>query len=153
MATTYVPKILERIEAKARELDGELSCKDLQILTDRLKFLWELSLPGTTEITSWRHKRSRQAYEEMQDVDCHLFLAVILSVNPTESGQTRFQAVTEYLRNLGQYEMYCFTPRASTLKALRDLADKPYIANNERYCRLMEKLSRGKYYYNMTSLY
>lgn len=153
MATPYVDKILEKVEAKARDLDGELNNKDLQLMTGRLTFLWDSSGSDTTEVTGWRHRRSRQVYEAMQDIDCHLFLAVVLSVNPTEAGQTKFQPVVDYLRNLRRYEAYCFTPRPLTSRALRDLASNPHVVRNERYGRLIEFLSPGEYCYTITSLH
>lgn len=152
MSAIYVDEILKKIQTKAKELDAELSSKEVQVLTGRLKFLWEPGKSGTTDVTKWRHRRSRQVYEQVQDTDSHLFLAVVLSVNPTECGQTKFQPVANYLRHLGRYETYCFTPRESVSKALHGLAGNHDIANNKRYCRLMENLFHGQYYSNVTSL-
>lgn len=142
-------EVLKKVEPKAQVLSAELSPKDIQILTTRLTFLWGPVQPNANEVarnevTKWRHGRSRQVYEEVQDIDNHLFLAVVLSVNPTECAQRKFQPVVNHLRNLRHYEGYHFTPKESTTKALQALADNHHIANNSRYRRLMEGLSHGR---------
>ncbi|CRK14545.1 hypothetical protein BN1723_010378 [Verticillium longisporum] len=140
----HMLEVLKKVQSKSKELGVELSSKELQVLKSRLTFLWEPVQSDATDITKWRHRRSRRGYEEVQDIDNHLFLAVVLSVNPTECGQTRFQAVVNHLRNLGHYGAYHFAPKVSTVKALQTLSDKCHIANNSRYRRLMEEVTEAK---------
>lgn len=147
VSDSYTTQVLRKVESKSRQLGEELSLRDLEVLKDRITFLWG-TFPskggGGSNTTKWRHLRSRRIYEQIQDMDDHLFLAVLLSVNGSESAQTKFEAVVDLLRKLGQYQPYHFTLNKSTSDALHALSEAPGIASNSRYQRLLMALNPGQ---------
>jgi hypothetical protein len=134
-------EILSQIASSVNILGTELSPNEIQVILSRLRFIWG-STP-TTGTTKWRHKKSREAYDMILDLDCHLFLSVVLSINPTQIRQTSFRPVLAHLRQLGQYDTYNFTPTESTKTALQTLAEHDAIATNGRYRHLVEVLTQG----------
>ncbi|OQE79456.1 hypothetical protein PENNAL_c0051G08984 [Penicillium nalgiovense] len=87
---------------------------------NRLSFIWGEPWPSSeSSVTTWRKSRARRAYEEIQVVSYHLFLAVAIEVPPTECGRTSFEAILDYILQQEDYEQYNFNLGPATRKFLR----------------------------------
>ncbi|GKZ63671.1 hypothetical protein AnigIFM63604_002439, partial [Aspergillus niger] len=135
---------LEIIRNKASSLKSHgLSIEDRKVLKEdrRLVFSWteETSNDRETSVTKWRRTRARTAYRTIQDANEHLFLAVILSITPTQCAQKKFDKVLEQLIRLN-YEEFYFTLDPETKSFLETIAAEQGFAGNRRYLAFMKSL-------------
>jgi hypothetical protein len=120
-----------------------LSIQDRKILKDdrRLLFAWIDDAPADheTSVTKWRRTRARKAYGTIQDANEHLFLAVILSITPTQCAKKKFDQVLECLIRL-DYEEFYFTLGSETKSFLESIAVEQGFAANRRYLAFIKSL-------------
>lgn len=141
----YITTNVNTIKSNVHKLGRELGHKQLHMLSQRLKFIFGPMVSKKSPPTLWRLRRSRDAYQAIHDIDAHLFLALVLSVSPTECGTTKFEAVIDHLRNLSNYDAFHFSLKKSTFEALEELGNSDDIADRDRFGRLLRVLKAGQY--------
>ena len=135
-------KLLTKIEEKATQLKTTgLKLRDQESLRKhRLNLIWGESGGQDEPATAWRKGRARRAYNEIQDLDAHLFLAVVLAITPTECARTSFDNVLEHLLRLENYKSYRLNLNPASKKVFESTAAEQGFAGSRRYLNFMQAL-------------
>lgn len=112
-----------------------------QVLKDRFAFLWvQDSTESRNSATRWRRERARRNYTDIQNSSQELFLAVVLTIPPTECAKTTFDSVLEYFIRLHSYDFCRLTLGARDKTILESVAVEKGLTNNLSYQKLMRAL-------------
>ncbi|OJD12119.1 hypothetical protein AJ78_07240 [Emergomyces pasteurianus Ep9510] len=136
---TNLVKINEKV--KQLNVDG-LTRADQAVLKNRLSFIFlgPNECPRSNEVTTWRQSRARRTYRAIQDADNHLFLAIILTIPPTECAKTRFDKTVDYLVNLEDYSLFRFSLRTTTKRLFDSTSAEQGFAGNPNYQGFIQAL-------------
>jgi len=140
---TQFDKILSKIVRKTSQLKtiGMLP-NDRENLKERLGFAWS-DAPNNkeaTNVTTWRKKRARKSYTDIQDANNHLFLVVILATTPTECSTPIFKEVKESLISLKSYENYRVNVDFAEKHFFESTAAEQGFISHHRYINLINSL-------------
>lgn len=142
-ATEHTPFAIRmrKISDKIKQLKKKgLDRKDRENLRDRLKYPWGEERNGGTTTTTWRWGKARTTYQEIQDKSCHLFLAVILVVNPTECHKSLMVEVLDFLLSLESYQEYTFNLNFAEKPFFESIAVEQGFMDVRRYRSFMSSL-------------
>ncbi|KAL5365870.1 hypothetical protein BJX96DRAFT_180225 [Aspergillus floccosus] len=134
------------INAKVQQLRSKgLTKNDQGILKNgRLWLVWgdheEATKTSKISVTVWRRSRARRAYQEIQEASNHLFLAVVLSLTPTQCGKTAFQPILGYLTGLNNYDSFKFCLNSSAKATFETAAVEQGFTGNNRYLDFMQTI-------------
>ncbi|KAL2816401.1 hypothetical protein BDW59DRAFT_175782 [Aspergillus cavernicola] len=137
------PLYIIKIKSKVASLKTHgLNLEDQKALKEdrRLFFVWDEETRATSEssVTKWRKSRARTAYRKIQAANEHLFLAVVLSITPTQCCKTDFDKVLESLICLKNYEEFYFILSPETQRFFESIAAEQGFAGNHRYLGFMK---------------
>jgi hypothetical protein len=130
-----------RILKKVQQLkeDG-LTQGDWKILKGRLSLVWSRRNANLPLSTDWRQTCAQTRYIEVQDVNAHLFLALILTISPTECTQKKSVHVVRSLCRLKSYEAYLVNLKPTDKALFESIATEAGFSENHRYKSFMKAL-------------
>ena len=82
----------------------------------------------------------RRVYMDIQDINDHVFFAVVLVILPTKYAKTSFDIVVEYLTCLKNYKPYCLNLRPVAKKFLKSTATEQGFTSSRSYLSFMQAL-------------
>ncbi|OQE29259.1 hypothetical protein PENFLA_c004G01909 [Penicillium flavigenum] len=130
--------------------DGLTNRDQKTLKNNRLSFIWGEPRPSSeSSVTTWRKSRARRAYEEIQDVSYHLFIAVAIEVPPTECGRISFEAILDYILQQEGYEQYNFNLGPTARRFFDSTAAEQSFSGGRRYISFIRSLfpkARNKTY-------
>jgi hypothetical protein len=91
-------------------------------------------------VTTWRKKKARKSYTDIQDVSNQLFLVIILAITPTECAKPVFNRVKETLLFSKSYDTYRVKLDVAEKHFFESTAAERKFISNHRYLAFMDSL-------------